>query len=294
MNSAPSFIATAAALILTSVTVSAAERPASASKPPASLRYLWAKAYHVPPETTTEESGYFSLCEGKNGRIYIGSAAYGRNSYLVEFDPAAEAMRVVLDTHKLVGLPAEPTGYAAQSKVHTRNFVGPSGTIYLGSKQGYPTAKEKETGKVATYRGGYVLTYDPASGKAVNLGMPMPIDDKRQPAGAKEGEGVIDVVAAEARGLIYVISCEHQHWMLLDTRHPEKGYRDLGPILRDQPNTLIDKEGRATAITKDYQVARYNPTADKVTVEDLQVDGKPFRDVVGPRAVHPDWRLAGD
>ena len=39
---------------------------------------------------------------------------------------------------------------------------------------------------------------------------------------AKEGEGVIDVVADEARGLIYAITCEHQHWMLLDTKHPEK------------------------------------------------------------------------
>src|SRR5262245_16640000 len=231
------------------------DKPAAKQRP-ASLNYLPAKAYHIPPETTTEESGYFSLCEGKNGRIYIGCAAYGRNSYLVEFDPATEKMRIVLDTHKLVGLPLEPTGYAAQSKIHTRNFVGPSGKIYVGSKQGYPTAEEKKTGKIATYRGGFVMTYDPDTDKAVNLGMPMSLDDKRQPAGAKEGEGVIDVAADEERGLLYVITCEHQHWILFDTKHPEKGYRDLGPILRDQPNTLIDKQGRAAAITKDYQVAR--------------------------------------
>src|SRR3954464_52387 len=93
-----------------------------AADPPPSLKYLWAKAYHIPPETTTEESGYFSLCEGKNGKVYVGTAAYGRDSYLVEFDPATEKMRVVLDTHQLVGLPQEPTGYAAQSKIHTRNF----------------------------------------------------------------------------------------------------------------------------------------------------------------------------
>ncbi|MFM2096852.1 MAG: hypothetical protein RIS70_3976, partial [Planctomycetota bacterium] len=47
-----------------------------------------AKAFYIPPETTTEESGYFSLCEGRNGKIYIGTAAYGRNAFLVEFDPA--------------------------------------------------------------------------------------------------------------------------------------------------------------------------------------------------------------
>jgi hypothetical protein len=282
-----------AGLILAVVPGLAADPPA-AKKPPASLNYLGATAYHIPPGTTTEESGYFSLCEGKNGKVYIGTAAYGRNSYLVEFDPKAETMRVVIDTHKLVGLPAEPTGYAAQSKVHTRNFVGPSGVIYLGTKQGYPTAEEKKSGKVATYRGGYVITYDPATDKATNLGTPMPLGDTRLPADAKEGEGVIDVTADEARGLIYVVTCEHQHWMLFDTKHPEKGYRDLGPALRDQPNTLIDKQGRATAITKDYEVARYDPASDKVTVDPLLVDGKPFRDVVGPKAVHPDWRLAAD
>jgi hypothetical protein len=294
MTTGLSCFAGAAALLLAQTTVWAAESAAATKQPPVSLKYVWAKAYHIPPETTTEESGYFSLCEGKNGRIYVGCAAYGRDSYLVEFDPATEKMRIVLDTHKLVGLPLQPTGYAAQSKIHTRNFVGPSGKIYVGSKQGYPTAKEKETGKIATYRGGYVMTYDPATDKAVNLGMPMPLDDKRQPAGAKEGEGVIDVVADETRGLIYVITCEHQHWMLFDTKHPENNYRDLGPILRDQPNTLIDKQGRATAITKDYQVARYQPASDKVSADTLLVDGKPFREVVGPDAVHPDWRLTAD
>ena len=284
MKTVSSFSAAAAVLLLAQATVAAADHSAATKQPPASLKYLWAKAYHIPPETTTEESGYFSLCEGKNGRIYIGCAAYGRDSYLVEFDPPTEKMRIVLDTHKLVGLPLEPTGYAAQSKIHTRNFAGPSGKIYVGSKQGYPTAREKETGKIATYRGGYVMTYDPATDRAVNLGMPMSLDDRRQPPGGKEGEGVIDVAADEARGLIYVITCEHQHWMLLDTRYPEKGYRDLGPILRDQPNTLIDKEGRAAAITKDYQVARYNPATGKVAVDQLLVDGKPRSRRAGGRA----------
>lgn len=287
------------AFVLSTAATPAAPPPASPKPPVAPVTappfpYLAAKAYRIPPETTTEESGYFSLCEGRNGKIYVGTAAYGRNSYLVEFDPATEAMHIVLDTHKVVGLPLEPTGYAAQSKLHTRNFVGPSGRIYVGSKQGYPSPAEKKSGQIPTYRGGYVLTYDPATGKTENLGAPMLLSDPRQPADAKEGEGVIDVVANEARGLIYVITCEHQHWMLLDTRHPEKGYRDLGPILRNQPNTLIDQQGRATAITEDYRIARHDPATDKVTVDDLLVDGKPFAEVVGPKAVHPDWRLAAD
>ena len=98
--------------------------------------YVQAKAFHIPPETTTEESGYFSLCEGRTARSTSAPPPTGANSYLVEFDPATEKMRIVLDTHKLVGCQTT-TGYAAQSKLHTRNFVGPSGKIYVGSKQGY-------------------------------------------------------------------------------------------------------------------------------------------------------------
>lgn len=258
--------------------------------------YVWAKAFHIPPETTTEESGYFSLCEGHNGKIYVGTAAYGRNSYLIEFDPATEKMRVALDTHKLVGLPPTPTGYAAQSKIHTRNFVGPSGKIYLGSKQGYPTAQEREAQsrgeEIPTYRGGYVMVYDPTTDRAENLGMPMPLDDKRIAAGATEGQGVIDVAADEPRGLIYVVTCEEQRWMLYDVKTKE--YRELGPILRDQPNTLIDAQGRGTAITADYNVARYDPATDSVSVDPLLAEGKPFAEYLGANRIHPDWRITKD
>src|SRR5207253_9387548 len=116
----PSVVA-AAAVLLGCLPGPAADPTPANKQPPPGLKYLWATAYHIPPETTTEESGYFSLCEGKDGKVYVGTAAYGRNSYLVEFDPKTEKMRVVLDSHRLVGLPAEPTGYAAQSKIHTRN-----------------------------------------------------------------------------------------------------------------------------------------------------------------------------
>jgi hypothetical protein len=262
----------------------------------APFRYVPAKAFHILPETTTEESGYFSLCEGKNGKIYVGTAAYGRNSYLVEFDPKTEKQRIVLDTHKLVGLPLTPIGYAAQSKLHTRNFVGPSGKIYVGSKQGYPTEAEKQAlqrgEKIPTYRGGYVMTYDPKTDAVENLGMPMPLDESQIAAGKKEGQGVIDVAADEARGIVYIVTCEEQHWMLYDVR--TKKFRDLGPILRDQPNTIIDFKGRGTAITKDYQVARFDPSTDRVSVSPLLVEGKPFGEYIGADRVHPDWRLAKD
>ncbi len=136
------------------------------------------------------------------------------------------------------------------------------------------------------------MVYDPATDTAENLGMPMPLDEQQIAAGKKEGQGVIDVTADEPRGLIYVITCEEQHWMLYDMK--TKKYRELGPILRDQPNTLIDAQGRGTAITADFKIARYDPATDKVTVDPLLVEGKPFGEYLGAKRVHPDWRITPD
>ena len=50
-------------------------------------RWVWTTAHAIPKETTSEESGYFSIIEGHNGRIYVGTAKYRHNAYLVEYDP---------------------------------------------------------------------------------------------------------------------------------------------------------------------------------------------------------------
>ena len=49
------------------------------AKPP--FKYVWGTAHHILPETHSEESGYFSLCEGNDGRIYIGTSKYNHNAY---------------------------------------------------------------------------------------------------------------------------------------------------------------------------------------------------------------------
>jgi hypothetical protein len=238
-------------------------------KPP--FKYVWGEATHVLPETTSEESGYFSLCEGLDGRIYVGCAKYGENSYLVEFEPRTGAQRVVLDTNAVCGLSAK--GYAAQAKLHTRNFVAPSGRIYVGSKQGY-----RKKGDTSEYPGGYVMVYDPSTGKSENLGMPFPT------------QGVADVVADERLGLAYVVTCEDQHWMALDLK--TRKYRELGPMLTPYASTLMDREGRAYSITKDFKLAVYDPAADKAAVQDILVDGEVW---TRPNTSSiPTWQISAD
>ncbi len=241
---------------------------ALAAEPPP---YVPATAFYILPETTSEESGYFSLSESLDGRIHVGSAKYGANSFLVEVDPATGGQRIVLDTHKTCGLAA--TGYAAQAKLHTRNFVGPSGKVYVGSKQGY-----RKEGDTSEYPGGYVMTYDPRVGRAENLSMPMP------------GQGVIDVVADEMRRRLYVITCEDQHWM---TSGLEGGkYRELGPLLTPYATTLVDSRGVASVITKDFQLAQFDPAADQVTTRSIMLGGEKWSRA--NNSAIPTWQLDPD
>ena len=257
-----------------------ADRPPENGKAPAGdeaespLEYVFGHAYHVLSGTHNNESGYFSLCEGIDGKTYVGTAKYGVNSYLVEFDPKTEKQRIVIDSNKVCGL--NPKSYnEAQSKIHTRNFVGPSGKIYVGSMEA-PTQKEDPT----KYPGGYVMTYDPKTNTAKSLGMASP------------GMGVIDVVADEERGIIYVVLIDAKKpWMLYDVK--TKKYDELGPIPTVFGTTLIDSRGHANVITRDFQLAQYNPDTGKVKVRDIVAGGKKLKP--GPPGVWvPTWNLAQD
>lgn len=247
-----------------------ATAPAATAAPP--FAYVPATAYHVLPETTSEESGYFSLNEGLDGKVYVGTAKYGANAFLVEFDPATGRQRVVLDVHKATG--ATGTGYAAQAKLHTRNFTGPSGKVYVGSKQGY----RKGPDDTADYPGGYAIVYDPRTDTAESLGMPFP------------GQGVIDTVADEARGIVYAVTCEDQHWMRYDVAR--RAYRELGPMLTPYATTLVDSRGVASAITADFQLAQYDPATDKTVTRPIQVDGAVWSRK--DKSSIPTWYLAPD
>jgi len=258
--------------MLTVSIVAQTTEPGQGSKTPP-FKYVWGKAYYILPETTSDESGYFSMCEGLNGRIYVGTAKYCVNSYLVEFDPVSEKQRIAIDTHKVCG--ATGTGYAAQAKIHTRNYVGTSGRIYVGSKQGY----RRGTNDTASYPGGYVMVYDPVKDEAKCLGMPYP------------ELGVIDVSADEARKLLYVTTCETQNWMI--AKIDDLKYRKIGPMLFGYATTLIDGKGRGHAITREFNLATYDPEKDEVKVQTIKSpDGKSL--FLEGSAGIPNWIIAPD
>ena len=245
--------------------------------------YYWGKAYAIPKETTSEGSGYFSIIEGKNRRLYIGTAKYGFNGFLVEFDPAAESMRVVVDAMKEIGKPA--TGFAAQAKIHTRNNVGASGKIYFGTKQGYPQRDEKRS----DYKGGYPMVYDPQTGKTRVYDIPI------------ADQGIISVTPDESRGVAYISTCsderptESTHFMVLDL---EKGtYQDLLDCRHMYAFIVVDYLGRAYHPILGGDIARYDPQEKKLERLQQTIDDQPPSEaslLAHPQSHPINWDISPD
>ena len=245
--------------------------------------WLWSQAYEIPKHTTSEGSGYFAIIEGHNGRLYIGTAKYGHNAYLVEFDTATKKMKVVVDAHKEIGTTA--TGFAAQAKIHTRNNAGRSGKIYFGTKQGYP----KEGEKRSDYLGGYPMVYDPASGKTRVYEIPIP------------HHGIISVTPDESRGVAYISTCDdarpidETNFMVLDLKTGK--YRNLMACRHMYAFIVVDHLGRAYHPILGGDIARYDADNDKVERLKHRIDDKPLPkdSLLAHQYGHPiNWDLSPD
>lgn len=242
--------------------------------------WLLATAYHIPSEYTNQESGYFSIIEGLNGRVYIGTAKYGVNCFLVEFDPVKAVMKMVVDVHRTIH--SFLKGFGAQAKIHSRNNVGASGKIYVATKQGYPEKGEKR----GDYPGGYVVTYDPKTGQAEHFGI------------AKQHHGIISVIPDEARGLAYISTCddgrpiEHSHFMILDLK--KKTYRDLGDCEHSYAFIVLDHLGRAYHPVRGGLIARYDPDADKLEKLEVTVDGAKVPQEIAKDGAILNWETSPD
>lgn len=226
-------------------------------------RWIQAKAWCVPKETATEGEGYFSIVEGLNRRLYIGTHANGVNSWLVEFDPAAGEMKIVVDAHQAIG--KDLRGFGSQAKIHTRNNVGASGKIYFGTKQGYPNEKEKRE----DYPGGYPMVYDPATGKTQVY--PIPVAH----------HGISSITPDESRGVAYISTCsdhrpgplEGSNFLILDLATGK--YRDLGDMQHFYAFIVVDHQGRAYHPIFGGDIARYDPKTDKLQRLKQTIDGSP-------------------
>jgi sugar lactone lactonase YvrE len=237
---------------------------AGAEQDLAKAKWVKSTAYVVPKETATEGEGYFSIIEGHNGRLYIGTHANAVNSWLVEFDPVTEKMKVVTDAHKAIG--KDLKGFGAQAKIHTRNNVGASGKIYFGTKQGYPDTNKGE--KREDYPGGYPMIYDPKTGETKVYPIPVP------------HEGINSITPDESRGVAYISTCsdgrpgpgENSHFLILDLKTGK--HRNLIDTRHPYGFIVIDYLGRVYHPMLGGDIVRYNPETDKLERLKQTIDGK--------------------
>lgn len=254
------------ALALAAVALAVPATPAARAETDlTAAKWVPSTAYVVPKETATEGEGYFSVIEGHNGRLYIGTHANAVNSWLVEFDPATGKMTIVTDAHKAIG--KDIKGFGSQAKIHTRNNVGASGKIYFGTKQGYPDTKKGE--KREDYPGGYPMVYDPKTGETKVYPIPVP------------HEGINSITPDESRGVAYVSTCadhrpgpgENSHFLILDLKTGT--YRNLIDTKHVYGFIVVDYLGRAYHPMLGGDIVRYDPKADKVERLKQTIDGRP-------------------
>jgi hypothetical protein len=246
-------------LVLLALSAAVPARAADSTVP-----WIKATAYAVPKETAPEGEGYFSIIEGHNGRLYIGTHANGVNSWLVEFDPMKKQMKPVVDVHKAIGIDLK--GFGSQAKIHTRNNTGASGKIYFGSKQGYPDTKKAE--KREDYPGGYPMVYDPATGQTKVY--PIPV----------KHHGINSITPDESRGVAYISTCsdgrpgpgENSIFLILDLKTGK--YRELIDTQHVYGFIVVDHLGRAYHPLLGGDIARYDPRTDKLERLKQTIDGK--------------------
>ncbi|MFN0053018.1 MAG: hypothetical protein ACKV0T_12600 [Planctomycetales bacterium] len=260
----------------------------SAEQDLAQAKWLKSLAYVVPKETATEGEGYFAIIEGLNSRLYIGTHANAVNSWLVEFDPAAEKMKIVTDAHQAIG--KDLKGFGSQAKIHTRNNVGASGKVYFGTKQGYPDTTKGE--KREDYPGGYPMVYDPQTGETKVYPIPVP------------HEGINSITPDESRGVAYISTCsdhrpgpgENAHFLILDLKTGT--YRNLIDTQHIYGFIVIDYLGRAYHPMLGGDIVRYDPKTDKLERLKQTIDGQPptkESNLANPGSGHPiNWDITPD
>ena len=244
------------------------------------------KAFVIPKHTATEGEGYFAIIEGHNRCLYIGTHANAVNSWLVEFNTVEKKMRIAVDAHQAIG--TDLKGFGSQSKIHTRNNTGASGKIYFGTKQGYPTDKEKRE----DYPGGYPMVYDPANDKTTVFPIPVP------------HQGINSITPDESRGVAYISTCsdgrpgpgENSVFLKLDLKTGK--YKELIDTRHIYGFICVDYRGRAYHPVLGGKVARYDPDQDKLDLLEQTIDGKPptaESHLADPERGHPiNWDISPD
>ena len=236
------------------------------------LQPLFCRFTPVPDEYANTKSGYTAFVAGPDGKVYLGSANYYDYGLWLVYDPEDRSIKPVVDIRAVTA--EHLFDVNTQGKTHTQLAIGPDGKIYGGTKQGHELfATRPEIGEQAHgYPGGHLLSYDPRTGVAQDLGV------------LRNQDGLMNCIVDHERRRIYFKTEPRTHFLIyeIDTRQViDKGrvgtwgrYIDMD----DQGNVWIPNHGRMT---------KYDVERDELMEYQVQVEGdgppytKPYACVIG-------------
>lgn len=169
-------------------------------------------------------SGYTAVQMDGDGKVYVGTAYYGKNAQLAQLDPKTAEWRSILKSDELTHQYGR--GQGIPGKIHTKLRLGADGKIYGAMKQGYELhydiradvgeAPEGVRGSQFTC---HFFSYDPATDRVEDLGPGWP------------QEGITSFAVDTDRGYLYGASVPgvfflvydlntHRVWNAGQMRHP--------------------------------------------------------------------------
>jgi len=197
------------------------------------------------PKKHRSVSTFDALAIGKDGVVYMGTSNYGSPALLVRYDPKDGSVAPVCDVSSTIG--EDPQHIVPSGKVHSPLCVSSTGMIYFGSHLGDDRCMTGESPH--PYGGGHFMCYDPATGRAEDLGV------------AYWPESVMRVELDEQRALLYGMTYPGGHLIVKDLtsgmiadkgQAAHSGYA-MPMVFADRMVYFFGRPGR---------VCRYDPDAD--------------------------------
>jgi hypothetical protein len=201
-------------------------------------------------------SNWGEACIASNGKYYapIGDhldlhAGTGQ-SRIYEFDPVSRALRIAVSTRDVI-----PDTKLAGGKIHARLMQAADGWLYYTTFWGKSPKEAWDAG----FQGSALLRFDPKSGKAEFLGVPVP------------QQGLPTSLIDPQRNLIYFYAVYSGDLVVYDIAKRAVKYRGSGDIQSGSRNIMMDLDGNIYFSTKDARLARYSPVTNQVTMTKAQM-----------------------
>lgn len=254
--------------------------------------------YYPMPSAMHGGSGYTAIQADNDGKVYVGTAYYGKRAELIQLTPATAQWRSLLRsdwfTHQF------GRGQGIPGKIHTKLRLGDDGRIYGAMKQGYELhygiradvgeAPEGVRGSQFTC---HIFAYDPATDQMEDLGPGWP------------QEGITAFAVDTNRGYVYSGSVPGVYFLVTDIK--TKRTWNAGQMQYTHPSRYMPRDpgtgrvyhpGESTPEGRNFLTV-WDP--DQFRLRDVEVIGDeelPYRhsyaSVCGPAGTNTLYGRAGE